>query len=102
LSRNMVKTLRAERVEAVMFVESEVGHDKNEGVGRYYEKISKKLRPHIDEYRAKSAKDFSLVVITSVPRKHANYVKRYGQKLSEKMGFQVIEGFTLFVVSIIS
>jgi len=87
-----------ERVGAVMFVESEVGHDESEGVGKYYEKISKKLRPHIDEYRAKGVKDFSLVVITNTLRKHVNYVKRYGQKLSEKMGFQVIEGFTLFVV----
>ena len=87
-----------EKIIVVMFVESEVGHDESEGVERYYDKLSKRLRPYIDEYKAKGVKHFSFVVITNAPRKHANYVEEHEKELSEKMGFQVVEGLTLFVV----
>jgi phosphoglycolate phosphatase-like HAD superfamily hydrolase len=87
-----------EKIEAVMFVESEVGHYESEGVEKYYDKLSKRLRPYIDEYKARGVEGFSLVIITNAPRKHANYVKEHEQELSEKMGFQVVEGLTLFVV----
>jgi hypothetical protein len=87
-----------EKIVMVMFVESEVGHDESEGVEKYYERVSKRLKPYINEYKVKDVKTFSLVVITNAPRKHANYVKEHEQELSEKIGFQVIEGFSLFIV----
>ncbi|MCQ5340597.1 MAG: hypothetical protein NO483_02670 [Candidatus Methanomethylicia archaeon] len=91
-------TENKEKIVMIMFVESEVGHDESEGVEKYYDRVSKRLKPYINEYKVKGVITFSLIVITNAPRKHANYVKEHEQELSEKIGFQVIEGFSLFIV----
>lgn len=62
-------------VVAVMFVESEVGHD-HQSARKYFEQVAKRLRPRVDEYRGRGLNPpFSLVVITNAPRKLASYVK---------------------------
>jgi hypothetical protein len=45
---------------------------------------------------------FSLIIIiTNAPRKLASYVKARGREISEKAGFNLIEGFTLFIVPVL-
>jgi hypothetical protein len=88
-------------VVAVMFVESEVGHDK-QSARKYFEQVAKRLRPRVDEYRGRGLNPlFSLVVITNAPRKLASYVRAHGREISEKIGFDLTEGFTLFIVPVL-
>jgi hypothetical protein len=97
----VIEDIVDDRVQAVMFVESEVGHDESEGVGKYYDRLSKRLRPYIEEYIKGGVKAFSLVVITNAPRKHANYVRECKHELSKKMPFPIVEGLTLFIVPVL-
>jgi hypothetical protein len=72
------------KVEAAMFMESEVGHDQ-QSARRYFEQVAKRLRPCIDEYRGRGLDpSFSLIIITNAPRKLTSYVKARGREISEK------------------
>jgi hypothetical protein len=93
-----------ERVDAVMFVESEVGHDQG-GAEEYFEGVCKRIRSYVDDYGSKGVDLFSLVIITNAPRRLTSYIRKYikehGAELEEKIGFNVIEGFTIFIVPVL-
>jgi GNAT superfamily N-acetyltransferase len=93
-----------ERVDAVMFVESEVGHDQG-GAEEYFEGVCKRIRSYVDDYRSKGVDLFSLVIITNAPRRLTSYIRKYvkerGAELREKIGFNVIEGLTIFIVPVL-
>jgi hypothetical protein len=86
--------------KAVMFVESEVGHDQ--GGGEYYfAELAKSLQSYLEEYKKEDVKLFSLVVITNAPRRLAEYAREHRRELSEKLGFPIVEGLTLFIVPVL-
>jgi hypothetical protein len=87
-------------VKAVMFVESEVGHDQGGG-GEYFDKLVKRLQPYLEEYRERKVRLFSLVVITNAPKRLAEYVREHGHELSGRLGFPIVEGLTLFIVPVL-
>jgi hypothetical protein len=82
-------------VKAVMFVESEVGHDQG---GKYFDKLVKRLQPYLEEYRKRRVRLFSLVVITNAPKRLSEYVREHRHELSGRLGFPIVEGLTLFIV----
>jgi hypothetical protein len=86
-------------VKAVMFVESEVGHDQ--GGGKYFDRRVKRLQPYLEEYKKKRVRLFSLVVITNAPKRLLKYVREHGHELSGRLGFPIIEGLTLFIVPVL-
>jgi hypothetical protein len=63
----------------------------------FFNELAKEMRPPVNEYKRKGAK-VSLTIITDAPRRLVEYVRNNKQELSEKMGFEIIEGFTLFIV----
>jgi hypothetical protein len=93
-----------EGVDAVMFVESEVGHDQG-GAKEYFEGVYKSIRPYVNDYRNKGVNLFSLVIITNAPKRLTDYIRDYvkkrGAELREKIGFNIIEGFTIFIVPVL-
>jgi len=88
------------RVEVVMFVESEVGHNQR-GAAEYFSEVADRLKPFVEEYKKKGVNDFSLVIITNAPRRLTKYIGEHRAELEEMPGFPVIEGFTIFVVPVI-
>jgi hypothetical protein len=85
------------KVESVMFVESEVGHDQG-GAPEYFDKLFKRIKPYFDEYVKGGVRVFSFVVITNAPRRLREYFRKHKHELSGKINFQLIEGLTLFIV----
>jgi hypothetical protein len=73
-------------VKAVMFVESEVGHDQGGG-GEYFDKLVKRLQPYLEEYRERKVRLFSLVVITNAPKRLAEYVREHRARALWEAGF---------------
>jgi hypothetical protein len=96
----VIESVTENGVKAVMFVESEVGHDQ--GGGEYYfAELAKSLQPYLEEYKKEDVKLFSLVVITNAPRRLAEYAREHRRELSEKLGFPIVEGLTLFIVPVL-
>jgi hypothetical protein len=83
-------------VQAVMFVRSEIGNAVT-AAAVFFNELAKEMRPPVNEYKRKGAK-VSLTIITDAPKRLVEYVRNNKQELSEKMGFEIIEGFTLFIV----
>jgi len=85
-------------VDAVMFVESEVGHDIG-GAKGYFEKLCKRIRPLIDSYRERyRVARFSIVVITNAPRRLTRHLREHRRELEERLGIELVEGRTVFIV----
>jgi len=89
-----------DHIETVMFIESEVGHNQK-GAAEYFSTVAERLRPFVDEYKRKGVSSFSLVIITNAPRRLTNHIRGHKAELEEKLGFPVIEGFTIFVVPVL-
>jgi hypothetical protein len=98
---HVVHTDEGEIVDAVMIVESEVGHDQG-GASRYFEGLARRIGPLIREYRSRYGDDLhiSIVVITNAPRRLADYLKdtESRRRLGETMGLRLVEGWSIFVV----
>jgi hypothetical protein len=95
----IIENVVNDRVQSVMFVESEVGHDQG-GAAEYFDKLFERLKPYLDEYVKKDIRAFSFVVITNAPKRLREYFRGH-HELSEKIGFQLIEGLTLFIVPVL-
>ena len=59
------------------------------------------MQPYLEEYKKEDVKLFSLVVITNAPRRLAEYAREHRRELSEKLGFPIVEGLTLFIVPVL-
>jgi hypothetical protein len=93
----IIENVINDKIESVMFVESEVGHDQG-GAAKYFNELSDRLKPYLDQYAKKDVEGFSLVVITNAPKRLAKYIKEHKYELFGKIGFDLIEGLTLFIV----
>jgi hypothetical protein len=93
----IIENVVDDRVESVMFVESEVGHNQ-EGAAKYFEKVSKRVKLYLNEYVKRDVRTFSLVIITNAPRRLRKYFREHKHELSGKIVFELIEGLTLFIV----
>jgi hypothetical protein len=96
----VIESVTENGVKAVMFVESEVGHDQRGGE-YYFAELAKSLQSYLEEYKKEDVKPFSLVVITNAPRRLAEYAREHRHELSEKLGFSIVEGLTLFIVPVL-
>jgi len=76
----IIENIVDDKVQSVMFVESEVGHDQG-GVKRYFDELLKRLEPYVKEYVGKGVKLYSLVIITNAPRRLTEYVRRNRSEL---------------------
>ena len=98
----VIENIADDKIVSVMFIESEVGHNESESAEKYFDKVSKRLKPYIDEYKNMDKKlSFSLVIITNAPRKHTKYIREHKNELLEKIGVKLVEGLTLFIVPIL-
>lgn len=89
-----------EKVDAVMFIESEVGHDIG-SAREYFNQLSRRLKTLVKQYRDMGVNYFSLVVITNAPRRLTNYLREQRKELEEKLDFKLVEGFTVFIVPVL-
>jgi hypothetical protein len=89
-----------ESVDAVMFIESEVGHDIG-SASEYFDKLAKRLKPLVEDYKKRGVKNFSIVVITNAPRRLSRYLREQGRELEERLGFRLVEGLTVFIVPVL-
>jgi len=97
---HIVSDEKGERVDAVMFVESEVGHDQG-GAKGYFEKVCRRVRSYVEHYKKEGVKLFSLVIITNAPARLTKYLREHRNELREKLGFDIIEGLTIFIVPVL-
>ena len=97
---HVIKRDGVEVVDAVMFVESEVGHDTGSAPG-YFEKLARRLRPLVDEYRRRGVERFSLVIVTNTPRRFTKHLRENRKELENKLGIRLVEGFTVFIVPVL-
>ncbi len=86
--------------KAVMFIESEVGHDTGSSQ-KYFKKLSERLRPLVEEYRARGVGYFALVIIANAPRRLTKYLRENRKELEEALGFKLEEGITAFVIPVL-
>jgi glutaredoxin-related protein len=96
---HIVSDENGERVDAVMFVESEVGHDQG-GAKEYFEKVCRRVRSYVERYK-KEGVGFSLVIITNAPARLTKYLREHRNELREKLGFDTVEGSTIFIVPVL-
>ena len=92
-----------EKVDAVMFIESEVGHNQR-GAPRYFKELCDRLEPLIKKYRAKYGEKvyFSIVLITNAPRRLTKYLRKHEnrRRLENELELTLIEGWNIFVVPV--
>jgi len=62
----IIEHIAGDAVDAVMFVESEVGHDQGSAKA-YFEELARRLKPLVEDYRSKGRMRFSIVIITTLP-----------------------------------
>jgi hypothetical protein len=93
----IIENVINDKIESVMFVESEVGHDQG-SASEYFNELSVRLKPYVDDYTKKDVRVFSLAAITNAPRRLTNYIREHKHELSVKITFPIVEGLTLFIV----
>jgi len=93
-----------EKVDAVMFVESEVGHDIG-GAREYLKKLCNRLKPLLEDYRKRFGKDIhlSIVVITNAPRRLTEYLRTTNNRktLEKELKLNLVEGWNIFIVPVL-
>jgi hypothetical protein len=89
-----------EIVDAVMFVESEIGHDIGSS-SEYFERLVERLRPLVKAYQNKGVRSFSVVIITNAPRRLTKYIREHKEELEDKLGFKLAEGSSAFIVPVL-
>lgn len=89
-------------VDAVMFIESEVGHDQG-GAQRYFERLCERLKPLVKRYKENYGERilFRIVIITNAPRRLTAYLRSNRRELEARLGFPLIEGWTIFIVPVL-
>jgi uncharacterized membrane protein len=97
---HIISNEKGERVDAVMFIESEVGHDQG-GAKEHFEKVCKRVRSYVEHYKKEGVELFSLVIITNAPARLTKYLREHRNELREKLGFEIIEGSTIFIVPVL-
>jgi len=101
---HILRTDNEEKVDAVMFIESEVGHDQR-GAPRYFKELCDRLEPLIKKYRAKYGEKvyFSIVLITNAPRRLTEYLREpeNRKELEKELGLTLIEGWNIFIVPVL-
>lgn len=91
-----------EVVDALMFIESEVGHDQG-GAQEYFKKLCRRLKPLIKTYKEVYGEKvlFRIVIITNAPRRLTTYLRSNRKELETRLGFPLIEGWTIFIVPVL-
>ena len=101
---HILRTNNGEMVDAVMFIESEVGHDQG-GAPEYFRSLCKRLKPFIKEYRKKSGKHvhFSIVILTNAPRRLTEHLREPANRkeIEGELELSLIEGWTIFIVPVL-
>ena len=85
--------------DVVMYVESEIGHDAG-GAEAYFDKVANRLRPLIFEDKARS-RHMAIAIVTNAPRRLSVYLKEKGSTLADKLGFDPIEGWNIYIVPVV-
>ncbi|MEM3906614.1 MAG: hypothetical protein QXZ17_07070 [Nitrososphaerota archaeon] len=92
---------KKEEIDAVMFVECEVGHDQG-GAQEYFRRLGERLKKHVEEYRSNHSRiRFSVVIITNAPRRLSNYFRENGDEIEHTWGLKLVEGFNIFTVPVL-
>ncbi|ABL78393.1 hypothetical protein [Thermofilum pendens] len=91
------------KVDAVMFVEIEVGHDTG-GAARYFGALCSRLEGLVEEYRSRYGDvAFTVVVVTNAPRRLSNGLRKEAtrREFERRLGFEPVEGRNVFIVPVL-
>ena len=74
-----------EKITAVMFIESEVGHDQG-GAPEYFENLAKRLSKYIKKYKDQGVGLISIAIVSNAPRRLSNYFRENRGEVARLLG----------------